>query len=74
MRPELHRIGGDGKVAVGVDARERLVDKVDGDALRRRKRQRWRVELRMKAAHREHEIRVVAVRKQDAHRAGDRDE
>ena len=74
MRAELHGVGGDGEVAVGVNARERLIDEVDGDALRRGKRQRRRIELRMEAADRQHEIGVVAVGKQHAHRAGDRDE
>ena len=44
------------------------------DALRRRERQRRRIELRMEAADRQHKIGVVAVGEQHAHRAGDRDE
>ena len=74
MGAELNGVGGDGEVAIRVNPRKRLIDEVDRDALRRGKRQRRRVELGMKAADRQHEIRVVSVGEQDAHRAGNRDE
>src|SRR5205823_13783986 len=74
MRAELDGVGGDGEVAVSVNARERLIDEIDRDALRRRERQRRRVELRVKAADRQHEVRVGSIGEQDPHGAGERNE
>ena len=71
VRAELHGVRRDREVAVGVDARVRLVDDVDLDPLRRRERQRRRVELRVEAADRDDEVGVVAVREQQAHLAFD---
>ncbi len=74
MRSELHRVGGDSEVSVGVNARVGLVDQVERDALRRWERQRRRIELRVKASYRNHEVGVVAVGEQQAHLAGKRNE
>ena len=51
-----------------------LVDDVERDALWRGEWQRRRIELRMEAADRQHEIRIVAVGEQHSHLAGKRDE
>ena len=74
MRSKLYCVGGDSEVAISVNARERLVDEVHRDTLGRGERQWRRIELRMKATDGEHEVGVVSVGEQDAHRAGDRDE
>src|SRR5215469_15356177 len=74
MSSELYRVSGNGEVSVRVDARVRLVDEVNRYPLRRRKRQRWWIELRMKAANGNHEVGVVTIGKQQTHLARKRDE
>ena len=57
------------KVAAAADARERLIDNVDFNPLRAGKRQRRRIELRMKASDRHDKVGVVAIGQQHAHLA-----
>src|SRR5205807_731353 len=68
---ELHCVGGNGEVSVGVDTREGFIDDVERDPLGCRKRQRWRVELRMKTTDGQYKIGIISVGKENAHRAGD---
>ena len=74
LRAELHGVRRDGEVGLDADARDVGVEQADRDALRRRKRQRRRIEARMEAAHGQHEVRVVAPGDQQAQLAFERQE
>src|SRR4029079_6171485 len=74
MRAELDRVGSDGEIPFTMDAGVGLVDDVKLNALRRGKRQRRRIELRVKPSHGEDEVRVVAVGEQNADLAVDGNE